>query len=48
MRKLTVISLSTILAVSGCTVVPGSGLPTGNKTIVYNQEESGDIQSQLD
>ena len=49
MRKLTVISLSVILAASGCTVVPGSGLPTGNKTIVYNNNDEPDnIQSQLD
>ena len=49
MRKLTVISLSVVLAASGCTVVPGSGLPTGNKTIVYNNNDEPDnIQSQLD
>ena len=49
MRKLTIISLSVIIAASGCTVIPGSGLPTGNKTIVYNNnDEPGNIQSQLD
>lgn len=49
MRKLTIISLSVIIAASGCTVIPGSGLPTGNKTIVYNNnDEPSNIQSQLD
>lgn len=48
MRKLTVISLSVILASAGCTVTPGSGLPTNNKTIVYNEnDEPGNIQTQL-
>ncbi len=37
--KLTAISLS-LLAFAGCTVIPGSGLPTRNKTVVYEEGES--------
>lgn len=37
--KLTAISLS-LLAFAGCTVIPGSGLPTYNKTVVYEEGES--------
>ncbi|MDO4226614.1 polysaccharide export protein [Neisseria sp.] len=39
MPKLTAISLS-LLAFAGCTVIPGSGLPTRNKTVVYEEGES--------
>lgn len=37
--KLTAISLS-LLAFAGCTVIPGSGLPTYNKTVAYEEGES--------
>ncbi|OSI13306.1 polysaccharide export protein [Neisseria canis] len=48
MKKLTLISLSVILAASGCTVVPGSGLPTGNKTIVHHENDTENEKVQLD
>ncbi|OSI36266.1 polysaccharide export protein [Neisseria dumasiana] len=37
---LTVISFSLLALTAGCTVVPGSGLPTRNKTVVYDHNES--------
>lgn len=38
--KLTAISLSLLAFTAGCTVVPGSGLPTRGKTVSYNENES--------
>ena len=32
---------------AGCTVIPGSSLPTRNKTIVYQENDSADTQAQL-
>lgn len=32
---------------AGCTVIPGSSLPTRNKTIVYQENDSADPQAQL-
>lgn len=43
MNKLTVISLSLLIALTGCnstTVIPGSTLTTKNRTIVYGENES--------
>ncbi|OSI09392.1 polysaccharide export protein [Neisseria zoodegmatis] len=37
---LTAISLSLLAFTAGCTVVPGSGLPTHNKTVVYENNET--------
>lgn len=39
-RKLTVISFSLLVFTAGCTVIPGSGLPTRNKTVVYENNET--------
>ena len=38
--KPTIISLSLLIMVTGCTIVPGSGLPTRNKTVVYAENQS--------
>ncbi|HFC8517333.1 polysaccharide export protein [Neisseria weaveri] len=38
--KLTIISLSLLALGTGCTVVPGSSLPKGNKTVVYHEQDS--------
>ena len=40
LKKLTVISLSLLAFTAGCTVIPGSGLSTSNKTIVYNENDT--------
>ncbi|MDO5639127.1 MAG: polysaccharide export protein [Neisseria sp.] len=42
MKTLTVISFSLLAFTAGCTVIPGSGLPTKNKTIVYNENDTAD------
>ena len=42
LKKLTVISLSLLAFSTGCTVIPGSGLPTGSKTIVYNENDTAE------
>ncbi len=41
-KKLTVISFSLLAFTTGCTVIPGSGLPTRNKTVVYHENDSTD------
>lgn len=41
-KKLTVISFSLVALTTGCTVIPGSGLPTRNKTVVYNDNDTAD------
>jgi polysaccharide export outer membrane protein len=42
LKKLTVISLSLLAFTAGCTVIPGSGLSTSNKTIVYNENDTAE------
>ena len=43
-NKLAIISLSISALMSACTVVPGSGLSTSNKNIVYAENETaGDV-----
>ena len=42
LKKLTVISLSLLAFSTGCTVIPGSGLSTRNKTIVYNENDTSE------
>ena len=44
-KKLTVISFSLLAFTTGCTVIPGSGLPTRNKTVVYHENDSADSAS---
>ena len=47
-KKLTVISLSLAAFLSGCgTIVPGSGLSTKHKTVIYEENES-EADTQLD
>lgn len=41
-KKLTVISFSLLAFTTGCTVIPGSGLPTRNKTVVYNGTDTAE------
>lgn len=41
-KQLTVIGFSLLAFTTGCTVIPGSGLPTKNKTIVYNENDTAD------
>lgn len=48
MKNLTIISLSVILATSGCTVIPGSGLSTNGKTVVHHENDIKDGKNQLD
>lgn len=40
MNTRTLITLSLLAFAGGCTVIPGSALKTGNKTIVYGENES--------
>ena len=48
-KKLTVISFSLLAFTTGCTVIPGSGLPTRNKTVVYHENDSADsVNTDLD
>lgn len=47
MKKLTLISLSAIFTISGCTIVPGSGLPTKNKTIIKHENDTKNTEVQL-
>lgn len=42
LKKLTAISLSLLAFTAGCTVIPGSGLSTSNKTIVYNENDTAE------
>ncbi|UOO83181.1 polysaccharide biosynthesis/export family protein [Uruburuella testudinis] len=42
MKQLTVIGFSLLALTAGCTVIPGSGLPTKNKTVVYHENDSAD------
>ncbi len=47
-KKLTIISLSLAAFLSGCgTIVPGSGLSTKHKTVIYEENES-EADTQLD
>lgn len=39
-KTLTAISLPLLVLAAGCTVIPGSGLPTRNKAVVYEHDES--------
>lgn len=42
MNKLTLLSLAMIMATAGCgtTIIPGSSLKVGNKTVVYGENET--------
>lgn len=42
LKRLTIIGFSLLaLTTGGCTVIPGSSLPTQNKTWVYNENDTG-------
>ncbi|QEY27081.1 polysaccharide export protein [Neisseria zalophi] len=50
MKKYSIISFSLLAFTAGCTVIPGSGLPTRNKTVVYENNESetdNDLDSRI-
>ena len=46
-KQLSTICVAMAFLAAGCTVIPGSSLPTRNKTIVYQENDSADTQAQL-
>ena len=46
-NQLSTICVAMAFLAAGCTVIPGSSLPTRNKTIVYQENDSADTQAQL-
>ncbi len=46
-NQLSALGIAMAFLAAGCTVVPGSGLSTRNKTIVYQENDSADTQAQL-